>query len=578
MYVIIINLTSNLNYNIFFIYMFLKLKKQSIYLVLLILGNFAIYSISVNYKIFRAWDDQLYILNNTSHLSFSISNIYYWITHPCVGCYLPLTMFSYMFDYNLFGLNSFYFHGQNIFWHTIAVIAIFQIFIKLKINESTALLFCLIFAVHPQRVESVVWLSERKDVLCTAFYFWSIFFYITDRRKTSLFLFILSILSKPMAVSLPVVILLYEVYRDNRTGFRHLVQRLWSFFITLVLFIPISFLAQGGAVNQEVPMFERILIVFNNVFWYVKQTFLPQGLNPIYPPFFYYNQSIYLFIVFCIIAVVICIILYFKYKHKFILILLGYLLTLAPVSGFIKLGFTDHADRYSYIPSFFIFLGLALIVSQFISEHKLRKLFISGFLIIVFIFFAYKNIEYQRSWENLNVLTQKACSYQTVSPLALKMLADDELNKKDFKEVNFIANRFLKINQTYSFNPHSFYNYTNSIYLKMKIAFEYDKYSQALYYFSLIQNKMNTKDPWYKDYLLTGIQCSYLLKRNSDAVKLIDKVLKIKNLNNYEKLYYSGIKEMFLQNDQKALKHFEEALKIHPDDINLIKNIQKIKG
>ncbi|MCF7889445.1 MAG: hypothetical protein K9L78_04920, partial [Victivallales bacterium] len=88
-----------------------------------------------------------------------------------------------MFDYNIWGFYSFGYHLQNIFWFIAASIAFYQILNLFRIKPVIAFLLTLIFAVHPQRIESVVWLSERKDVVCTAFYFWCIFFYIKNTKK-----------------------------------------------------------------------------------------------------------------------------------------------------------------------------------------------------------------------------------------------------------------------------------------------------------------------------------------------------------------------------------------------------------
>ena len=190
-------------------------KKDIIYSVCLAVIVFAVFSISIHYQFLESFDDNGHVLHNR-YLTFSFTSITYWLTHACVGCYMPLTMLSYIFDYSLWGLNSFGFHLQNIFWHIVATIAIYSCFRLFKIKSWIAFFLCLIFAVHPQRVESVVWISERKDVLCAAFYFLSIFFYIKNNNKkfniTAFILFILAILSKPMAISLPVVLVLYEFY------------------------------------------------------------------------------------------------------------------------------------------------------------------------------------------------------------------------------------------------------------------------------------------------------------------------------------------------------------------------------
>ena len=432
--------------------MIAKNKKNDLYLqVLLLIAVYLMYSVSINYPMYDKWDDLYYVIEN-KHLSFSIANIVYWFKHACLGCYVPITMISYMFDYSIWELNSFGYHLQNIFWHIIATIAIYNCFRLFKIKPWIAFFICLIFAIHPQRVESVVWISERKDVLCAAFYFLSIFFYIRNKNKrfsiTAFILFILAILSKPMAVSLPFVLVLYEFYRSNKDNkleavgcrlkieggeylstkdtkdtkvkniknclstkdtkdiklnsknsvssvvnsirvlrvfrgqiiraFSGYLSRLWPYFFIMLLFIPVMFLAQGNSVNYNIDIFQKIYTVLFNVYWYTSQTLFCNDLNPIYPLTYLYcyilEVSLFYFGI-----IILGLILFFKNKRNFFFrclpLVFCYLITLAPVIGFLRLGNTDHADRYSYIPSVFILFIVANLFSKINSKHKTYKSF-----------------------------------------------------------------------------------------------------------------------------------------------------------------------------------------------------------
>lgn len=139
---------------------------------------------SCSFPIFEAWDDNIHVTDNRHFLRFSLENLLGWWRQPFCGFYMPLTMWSYMFDYNIWGLNGFGYHLQNIFWHVLAVIGVFKCFRILGVQRSTAFVSCLIFAIHPQKVEPVVWVSGRKDVVCAAFYFWSLYCYFRTPDKS----------------------------------------------------------------------------------------------------------------------------------------------------------------------------------------------------------------------------------------------------------------------------------------------------------------------------------------------------------------------------------------------------------
>ena len=427
--------------------------------LLLILFIAWLFHLSCHYPIYRGWDDATYILRN-SYLNFSFSNILHWFMRPCVGCYLPLTMLSYMFDYNLWGMDSFGYHLQNMFWHIVATLAIYGCFRLFKIKPWITFFLCLIFAVHPQRVESVVWLSERKDVLCAAFYFLSIYFYVKNCDKQfsiiAFFFFTLSILSKSMAISLPVVLLLYEIYKRRSFSVKHYLAKLWPYFLLLLVFVPVSILAQGTTAHSHTQMLSlsRLYIVLHNIYWYCLQTILPTELNPIYPAVRFYNFVPSL--LFFYVGVVLLLLVFLRKDRKVFVfcaipLLLGYIITLLPVSGLIKLGSVDHADRYSYIPSVFIWFSVALLVSsllygnKLVSKNKRSLLLTSRFVFVVLVVYTsilfFINYRYQQKWKSLHSLFSYASSQVPVNSVALIALGDIELKRGNYGEVWIIAEK-----------------------------------------------------------------------------------------------------------------------------------------
>ena len=137
----------------------------------------------LTYDLLQGFDDDVYVLKNSSRLTWSWANLRHWWTQAHVGNYHPLTMMSYMVDRLLWPSWGPGYHLQNLFWHVLAVGIFFRLLRAFRLPEGRALLLALIFCVHPQRVESVVWVAERKDVLCAAFYLAAVVAWVVPRQQ-----------------------------------------------------------------------------------------------------------------------------------------------------------------------------------------------------------------------------------------------------------------------------------------------------------------------------------------------------------------------------------------------------------
>jgi tetratricopeptide (TPR) repeat protein len=610
-------------------------NREILYQLFLTLIVVYLYSFSCHYPIYKGWDDVTYMLYNP-YLGFSFSNILYWFTHPCVGCYLPITMLSYMFDYSLWGLNSFGYHLQNIIWHIVATIAIYKCFRLFNIKSWIAFFLCLIFAVHPQRIESVVWLSERKDVLCAAFYFLCIYFYIKNYEKrfsiTAFIFFILSMLSKSMAVSLPVILLIYEFYRYGKErrkviDYRLAVEgrdqwfedekqragagkqekntkpirlidlirlpgrslgtkpggltRLWPYFLILFIFIPVTILAQGGTAHShnQIFSFQRLYIIFYNICRYFLQTLLPIELNPVYPAIHPYS-SIFELLLFYTAVIVILSILFYKNRKLFIYCILPlvsvYIVSLLPVVGLVKLGSINHADRYSYISSVFIWFSIGLILTKILYEEKLelkyRKTFFlrKKFIFIILAVYAsilfFINYQYQKKWKNMHRLFSYASNCVPVNSVALIGLGDIELNKGHYGEVLIIAEKLKgKDNLMASF-------------FEASVLFHLDRKSTVellLKIKPLLKSSRNFKDNHFRYISVLGMLTVYYdsIGNTRKAAEYNDEILSLPKLDTFMRFSCMGLREYYLKNYKKANRFFERALKLKPKDKIVLKYI-----
>ena len=277
---------------------------------------------------FVNWDDYQYVYEN-SHIQSSLRNVPEWaFSSFYAGNWHPLTWLSHALDYTIWGLKPFGHHLTNNVLH--ALNAMLVVFLCMRLLESyrsrkiadglavpsidkRGILIAgattgLLFGVHPVHVESVAWVSERKDILCALFFCLSIFSYIGyadgagNRRMLvlrpfnkhylfSLLFFICALLSKPMAVTLPVVLIILDWYPFQRIQslrtFGTVVMEKVPFFVLSIASSVITVLAESRGdhiVPFEASSFPaRLMISFDAIFSYLRKMLLPLGLNPFYP-------------------------------------------------------------------------------------------------------------------------------------------------------------------------------------------------------------------------------------------------------------------------------------------------------
>jgi len=320
---------------------------------------------------FVNWDDPAYVYQNLHirHLELR------WIFTGIVASnYHPLTLLSHTIDYALFGADPMGHHLTSLILHGLNSALVFLL-AKRLFNKGfwhggallPAFMAALLFAVHPLHVESVVWVSERKDVLSAFFFLLSILFYLRYTEKghvkkfyvLTLITFILALLSKPMAVTLPVVLLILDYYPlDRLCKGRIIIMEKIPFFALSIASAIVTLWAQstGGAVTRMVsyPLYIRILVAVRGYFFYSYKLLFPVSLAPYYPlpmglgltnPFFIVA------LVFFITVTIFCFFLAMGGKRALFAIWLYYLVTLAPVIGIVQVGSQAAADRYSYLPT-----------------------------------------------------------------------------------------------------------------------------------------------------------------------------------------------------------------------------------
>ncbi len=281
-----------------------QLSKKNVLCVLicvtLALSTFAVYAQIRGFAFVRLDDGEYVVMNEHVNTGITVSNIIWAFTQYHSNNWHPLTWLSHMLDCQLFGLNPGYHHMTNVVIHVLNAILLFIIFARCTGNLGSSALVAALFALHPTHVESVAWVSERKDVLSTCFWILTLgayFYYAKCPNKKryilTLFLFLLGIMSKPMVVTLPVILLLLDIWPlkrisvpvDNkRTAYALVIEKV-PFFILSFLSCGVTLFVQrrAGPSMEQMPFLVRLTNALLAYMRYLGKLVWPVNLSVLYP-------------------------------------------------------------------------------------------------------------------------------------------------------------------------------------------------------------------------------------------------------------------------------------------------------
>jgi protein O-mannosyl-transferase len=363
------------------------LRPRSIGLLLAFI-TLLVYLPATSYQ-FINYDDPAYVTSNSIVQSgLTWVGIKWAFTGAHVSNWHPLTWLSHMVDCELFGLDPAGPHLVNILFHSVNAGLLFALLSRLTNKLWPCAFVAALFAWHPLHVESVAWISERKDVLSTFFELVTLLSYVRyvqeNHRRSfcfALFFYVLALLSKPMPVTLPVVMLLldywplkrvedYQLKIASATGSEpstfnfqlSILLEKWPFFLLAAASCVITFLAQRGTALSSlarVPFsirLENTLIAYASYLW---KMIWPLDLGIFYP--LRAPIAWQLIAESAIVLMGISVIVWLERKVSPWLVVgwLWFLITLLPVIGLVQVGAQSMADRYSYFSLIGIFLAIA---------------------------------------------------------------------------------------------------------------------------------------------------------------------------------------------------------------------------
>ncbi|NTW31268.1 MAG: tetratricopeptide repeat protein [Bacteroidetes bacterium] len=381
---------------------------------------------------FASLDDDMYILKNPFIRDFSLDGVKAIFSSFYCSNYHPLTSITYLFEYKFFGLAPFPYHFTNVILHLVNTFIVYKLIKKLSTSKITALVVTSLFALHPMHVESVAWISERKDVLYSFFYLFSLLVYMRYiesgfklKYYTSvLILFILSLLSKSAAVTLPVLLIVIDIYKGRKINAKTLLEKIPFFMLSMLFGIIALFSQRVSDTSNELFLsynfIERIFLFSYTISFYIVKLALPFSLcamhylpinnGGILPWYYYASLPFILFIIFILVKYVISDYKKKGFKKEIIFGILFFLITISVMLQIISVGNAITAERYTYIP----YIGLFYIAGQWISNivekrqdspvyRKGKKVIIAIFLLFV-IMFSYQTWTRIGVWKDGNIL------------------------------------------------------------------------------------------------------------------------------------------------------------------------------
>jgi tetratricopeptide (TPR) repeat protein len=391
-------------------------------------------------------------------------------THAHGGNWHPITTISHMLDCSLFGLRAGAHHFVNIVLHSTASVLLFLVLRQMtgngQSNASAArtsdwrsAFVAAIFAIHPLRVESVVWIAERKDVLSGFFFMLTLAAYLHYARKPSIWryltmsiLFACGLMSKPMLVSLPIVLLLLDYWPLKRLvdlrSFKNLIVEKIPLFALSLLSSVATLIAQTRAIGsfEQLPLSWRIGNAVLTYLIYLRQMFWPTKLAVFYPHS--ENGSTLWQVLLAGAALAAITILTFLLRHKRPYLVVGwlwYVCMLIPVIGMVQVGLQGHADRYTYLPQIGLYLGVTWWISELLSRWRYGPATLTTAAIVIIASLTGASRVQASYWQNSERLWQQTIANTSNNHVAHAHLADLLLRQGRINDAIFHCQEAVRI-------------------------------------------------------------------------------------------------------------------------------------
>lgn len=536
-------------------------------LPVILLVAFITYMQSINYPLL-IWDDNLYVTDNMHIRGLSIENFKLFFTEFYAGNYQPFTIITYAIEYYFVGLSSWLYHVTNILFHIINTVLVFILIKKLVPKSDFLPLFvAAFFAIHPMKVESVVWISERKDVLYGFFFLLSMIFYCNYLRSKKIGTFILSTvfficscLSKSAAVIIPVMMFAFDYYLERKMTAKTILEKV-PLFITSMIFGGIAIISQKAAMPtvQMFPLEYKVLIVSNSFSSYLFKSIIPSGLSALYPypaeiPNTYYISLLITF------GWIFTVIYFFKKSKAYVFGMLFFIISILLVLQIKMVGNATMADRYTYIPYIGLFFSLGVIIEKILTQYKTKKTILT-FSVIIFTVLTFART---MVWKNDEVLFTDVIEKYPLSSIALnnrgvyymrkavELMADTTQKKSE--KLNDLTSAEIKDMQ---------YEYLQKSMTDFESVFSYDSNYKDL------KGNMALAKYYIREFQFANSNAT--LTNHKEAIEDYTKAIEASPKN--PDIYYNrGNSKKELNDLVGALKDYDTAIFLKPDFLKAYNN------
>ena len=529
---------------------------------------------------FINFDDDVYVVNNPYiNRGLSLKGAFWAFTATHAGNWHPLTWISHMLDVEIYGLDPAGHHLTNLFLHIANAVLLFLIFHQITLSPWRSGFVAALFALHPLHVESVAWLAERKDVLSTLFWMLTLWAYVryvakphTKRYLLVALCFILGLMSKPMVVTLPFVLLLLDYWPLRRfwkwepgtscgsynntpkLSRRRLISEKIPLFFLVLLSCLVTLYAQwkGGALKplEKLPLEMRAANAVVSYVGYIWKTIWPRDLAILYPhplgfPLWQVAGAVVL------LAAITVLVFFARRKHPCLVTgWLWYIGTLVPVIGLVQVGIQAMADRYTYVPLIGLFIMISYGLPELRKGHRLRRFIIPacGILVLWALFSITRS--QLTLWKNDTVLFE-----HTLRVTKNNFVIHNNLGKSLFNQGKN-EEAMTHFREAFRINPKDARVHNN---LGVLLARE-GKDEEAIYHFTeaLRSNPANAEVHNSLGALLVR------QGRNDEAMVHYREALRLNPANADVHFNLASLLNVQGKRDQ-ALLHYTEALRIRPD-------------
>lgn len=560
---------------------------------------------------FIAYDDQQYVTENPYVISGITAAGFKWAFGFHASNWHPLTWLSHMLDCQLYGQRAWAHHLSNVVIHSANVVLVFLLFLRSTGFMARSAFLAALFAWHPAHVESVAWVAERKDLLCTFFWLLALHAYVGYARRRQirdylacLGLFILGAMSKPMIVTLPFVLLLMDFWPLNRSKFappsnpvpsissvRLLMEKI-PFFVVTAGLCYLTVIAQGKGYSivstAGLALFQRITHAFAAYQHYLAQAFFPHDLSIYYRYHTNLSAGGEVVAILLVIAISIGVILVAR-RYPFFLAGWGWFLgTLFPVIGLVQVGDQAWADRYTYFP----FIGLFAALIWGACELWPRRRSLLAFALATagcFLFLTFRQSGY---WRNSQVLFEHAFKIDPANHMAIAVLGSLDARQGNLpaakdkflqslalrpgypEAIFFLANTFETAGQ-----------WTQAIAEYKKILWYKPILAQTEFHLALCLANAGSSDEAIKhyraalsfnpDFSLAHNNLAVLLQSHGDFANAISHYSAALKLNPDLPQAHNNLGILFLQNGRldEGIAHLRQALRLNPENRETLINL-----